>query len=146
MDSNSPSEGPWVPVRLGRAIRAFLSEPSRQDRPAMAIAPPVDVILRALPPLLRSNWSEEPFDYGLLQMKAWQCMKKRIGARLWLRTFAKRHDLEDSWVMAAIERKQNRQGKFGFETKLAPETGLEPVTRRLTAGCSTIELLWNPNR
>jgi hypothetical protein len=27
---------------------------------------------------------------------------------------------------------------------LAPETGLEPVTRRLTAGCSTIELLWNP--
>src|SRR5262249_21640983 len=30
------------------------------------------------------------------------------------------------------------------EKKLAPETGLEPVTRRLTAGCSTIELLWNP--
>ena len=28
--------------------------------------------------------------------------------------------------------------------KLAPETGLEPVTRRLTAGCSTIELLWMP--
>ena len=28
--------------------------------------------------------------------------------------------------------------------KMAPETGLEPVTRRLTAGCSTIELLWNP--
>ena len=27
---------------------------------------------------------------------------------------------------------------------MAPETGLEPVTRRLTAGCSTIELLWNP--
>ena len=27
---------------------------------------------------------------------------------------------------------------------LAPETGLEPVTRRLTAGCSTIELLWMP--
>src|ERR1041385_2031474 len=26
---------------------------------------------------------------------------------------------------------------------MAPETGLEPVTRRLTAGCSTIELLWN---
>ncbi len=25
---------------------------------------------------------------------------------------------------------------------MAPETGLEPVTRRLTAGCSTIELLW----
>jgi hypothetical protein len=30
-------------------------------------------------------------------------------------------------------------------TKLAPEAGLEPATRRLTAGCSTIELLWNPN-
>jgi hypothetical protein len=28
--------------------------------------------------------------------------------------------------------------------KLAPEAGLEPATRRLTAGCSTIELLWNP--
>src|SRR5262245_23893443 len=28
--------------------------------------------------------------------------------------------------------------------ELAQETGLEPVTRRLTAGCSTIELLWNP--
>ncbi len=28
--------------------------------------------------------------------------------------------------------------------KLAPERGLEPLTRRLTAGCSTIELLWNP--
>ena len=27
---------------------------------------------------------------------------------------------------------------------MAPETGLEPVTRRLTAGCSTIELLWTP--
>lgn len=25
----------------------------------------------------------------------------------------------------------------------APQTGLEPVTLRLTAGCSTIELLWN---
>ena len=28
---------------------------------------------------------------------------------------------------------------------MAPERGLEPLTRRLTAGCSTIELLWNPN-
>ena len=26
---------------------------------------------------------------------------------------------------------------------LAPEAGLEPATHRLTAGCSTIELLWN---
>ena len=25
---------------------------------------------------------------------------------------------------------------------MAPEVGLEPTTRRLTAGCSTIELLW----
>ncbi len=29
--------------------------------------------------------------------------------------------------------------------KLAPEAGLEPATHRLTADCSTIELLWNPN-
>src|ERR1043166_1984357 len=28
--------------------------------------------------------------------------------------------------------------------KLAPEVGLEPTTTRLTAACSTIELLWNP--
>ena len=30
-----------------------------------------------------------------------------------------------------------------FFPKMAPEAGLEPATRRLTAGCSTIELLWN---
>ncbi len=29
--------------------------------------------------------------------------------------------------------------------KLAPEVGLEPTTHRLTADCSTIELLWIPN-
>jgi hypothetical protein len=29
--------------------------------------------------------------------------------------------------------------------KLAPEAGFEPATSRLTAGCSTIELLWNSN-
>lgn len=29
--------------------------------------------------------------------------------------------------------------------KMAPEVGLEPTTTRLTAACSTIELLWNPN-
>ena len=33
-----------------------------------------------------------------------------------------------------------------LQTKLAPEAGLEPATRRLTAGCSTIELLWKPRR
>ena len=27
---------------------------------------------------------------------------------------------------------------------MAPEEGLEPSTTRLTAACSTIELLWNP--
>lgn len=27
---------------------------------------------------------------------------------------------------------------------MAPEVGFEPTTSRLTAGCSTIELLWNP--
>jgi hypothetical protein len=27
--------------------------------------------------------------------------------------------------------------------KLAPEAGFEPATSRLTAGCSTVELLWN---
>ena len=31
-----------------------------------------------------------------------------------------------------------------FLEKVAPERGLEPLTRRLTAGCSTIELLWTP--
>ena len=30
-------------------------------------------------------------------------------------------------------------------TTLAPEVGLEPTTTRLTAACSTIELLWNAN-
>ena len=35
--------------------------------------------------------------------------------------------------------------RFRTVPELAPETGLEPVTRRLTAGCSTIELLWNPS-
>ena len=29
--------------------------------------------------------------------------------------------------------------------QLAPEVGLEPTTPRLTAACSTIELLWNPS-
>jgi hypothetical protein len=31
------------------------------------------------------------------------------------------------------------------QEKLAPEVGLEPTTHRLTADCSTIELLWIPN-
>src|ERR1700761_7323687 len=30
--------------------------------------------------------------------------------------------------------------------ELAPEVVFEPTPSRLTAGCSTIELLWNPNR
>ena len=30
------------------------------------------------------------------------------------------------------------------DEELAPEAGLEPATFRLTAGRSTIELLWNP--
>ena len=42
-----------------------------------------------------------------------------------------------------VKRKRNRQEKFRFE--VAPERGLEPLTRRLTAGCSTIELLWKQN-
>src|SRR5262249_2825176 len=29
--------------------------------------------------------------------------------------------------------------------EMAPEVGLEPTTHRLTADCSTIELLWNSN-
>ena len=33
----------------------------------------------------------------------------------------------------------------GSEIGLAPEAGLEPATHRLTADCSTIELLWNVN-
>ena len=31
------------------------------------------------------------------------------------------------------------------DLKMAPEVGLEPTTTRLTAACSTIELLWNAN-
>ena len=30
-----------------------------------------------------------------------------------------------------------------YSRKMAPEVGLEPTTHRLTADCSTIELLWN---
>jgi hypothetical protein len=33
--------------------------------------------------------------------------------------------------------------RFTGVLKLAPEVGLEPTTHRLTADCSTIELLWN---
>lgn len=29
-------------------------------------------------------------------------------------------------------------------SRMAPEVGLEPTTDRLTADCSTIELLWKP--
>ena len=29
---------------------------------------------------------------------------------------------------------------------VAPQAGFEPATLRLTAGCSTIELLWNMER
>ena len=32
------------------------------------------------------------------------------------------------------------------EGSSAPQAGLEPATLRLTAGCSTIELLWNSKR
>ena len=34
--------------------------------------------------------------------------------------------------------------KFPRKNKMAPKVGLEPTTDRLTADCSTIELLWNP--
>ena len=36
--------------------------------------------------------------------------------------------------------------KKAEENIMAPEVGLEPTTTRLTAACSTIELLWNPIR
>lgn len=29
---------------------------------------------------------------------------------------------------------------------MAPQVGFEPTTNRLTAGCSTAELLWNTSR
>ena len=29
------------------------------------------------------------------------------------------------------------------EDTMAPQVGFEPTTYRLTAGCSTVELLWN---
>jgi hypothetical protein len=37
-----------------------------------------------------------------------------------------------------------RSGPFALR-RMAPEVGLEPTTDRLTADCSTIELLWNSN-
>lgn len=36
-----------------------------------------------------------------------------------------------------------RFSRGGRSSQLAPETGFEPVTERLTAACSTTELLWN---
>ena len=44
---------------------------------------------------------------------------------------------------------RTRTGDSGFgrsHERLAPEEGLEPSTHRLTADCSTIELLWNARR
>jgi hypothetical protein len=42
-------------------------------------------------------------------------------------------------------RRFSRWSKKDFNlSRVAPEAGLEPATRRLTAGCSTIELLWMP--
>src|ERR1700739_3658028 len=44
-----------------------------------------------------------------------------------------------------IQEKTRRNIGSKGRKKLAPEVGFEPTTSRLTAGCSTIELLWNPN-
>lgn len=44
---------------------------------------------------------------------------------------------------APIGRKQKKFRET--EREMAPEVGLEPTTTRLTAACSTIELLWNLN-
>src|SRR5271170_3955483 len=41
---------------------------------------------------------------------------------------------------------KTKEAQTASKLLLAPETGLEPVTRRLTAGCSTIELLWMPKQ
>ena len=42
-----------------------------------------------------------------------------------------------------LHRKARRPIAFGLYFMLAPQVGLEPTTYRLTAGCSTIELLGN---
>ena len=46
-----------------------------------------------------------------------------------------------SGLRGIAERLKRLTGKLG--EKMAPEEGLEPSTPRLTAACSTIELLWN---
>ena len=53
---------------------------------------------------------------------------------------------EPHFIMADIElaRRVFKDSKSIHSWKLAPEVGLEPTTTRLTAACSTIELLWNP--
>ena len=38
----------------------------------------------------------------------------------------------------------SHNGRENSKERLAPEVGLEPTTHRLTADCSTIELLWIP--
>ena len=43
-------------------------------------------------------------------------------------------------ILATFRR---RNARFATRTEMAPEEGLEPSTTRLTAACSTIELLWN---
>ena len=39
----------------------------------------------------------------------------------------------------------NILNQYLFSKKMAPKVGLEPTTNRLTAGCSTTELLRNSN-
>ena len=52
------------------------------------------------------------------------------------RAFRKILELEDDLEVVGEKR-------FFLWDALAPEEGLEPSTSRLTAACSTIELLWN---
>ena len=49
----------------------------------------------------------------------------------------------------ALEEKIEKTGEIPCKNRnkgMAPEVGLEPTTRWLTASCSTIELLWIPKR
>lgn len=50
---------------------------------------------------------------------------------------------EQTPVVFGESRGPSRTDANGQGTEMAPEVGLEPTTTRLTAACSTIELLWN---
>src|SRR5215469_13623611 len=80
------------------------------------------------------------------------CPRHRISTKKGCRFMTVRESLacgveqrSNDWSKAIAVRISALDVRSSRICKMAPETGLEPVTRRLTAGCSTIELLWNPS-